>query len=78
VTELLPTRQAHDVRQGLLDYLTTTFALADQDARLALSEFLEDPQDGIFKGPYRRLRLPFRPADEGWRAALDWRPPFEP
>ncbi|MDQ1288833.1 MAG: hypothetical protein QG622_2399 [Actinomycetota bacterium] len=78
MTELLPTRQAHDVRQGLLDYLTTTFALADQDARLALSEFLEDQQDGIFKGPYVRLRLPFRPADHGWQAVLDWRPPFEP
>ena len=78
MTELLPTRQAHDVRQGLLDYLTTTFALADQDARLALSEFLEDPQDGIFKGPYLRLRLPFRPADDGWQTVLDWRPPFDP
>ena len=57
MTELLPTEQAHGVRQGLLDYLTTTFALADQDARLALSEFLEDSADGIFKGPYLRLRL---------------------
>jgi ATP-dependent helicase YprA (DUF1998 family) len=78
VTELLPTEQAHDVQQGLLDYLTTTFALADQDARLALSEFLEDPADGLFKGPYLRLRLPFRVADDGWERLLDWRLPFTP
>ena len=51
VTELLPSEQSAKVQEGLLDYLTTTFALADQDARLALSEFLEDPVDGLFKGP---------------------------
>ncbi len=78
MTELLPTEQAHGVRQGLLDYLTTTFALADQDARLALSEFLEDSADGIFKGPYLRLRLPYRAAADGWQQTLDWRPPLEP
>ena len=77
MSELLPTEQAHDIRQGLLDYLTTTFALTDQDARLALSEFLEDPANGIFKGPYLRLRLPFRPAADGWQANLAWRPPLE-
>jgi ATP-dependent helicase YprA (DUF1998 family) len=72
VTELLPTEQAHDIESGLLDYLTTTFALADQDARLALAEFLEDGVDGIFKGPYLRLRLPFRPAEPGWERVLSW------
>ena len=69
MTELLPTEQAHGVRQGLLDYLTTTFALADQDARLALSEFLEDSADGIFKGPYLRLRLAV--PGRGGRVAAD-------
>jgi hypothetical protein len=40
VSELLPSAQAREIRDGLLDYLTTTFALADPDARLALAEFL--------------------------------------
>ena len=60
MSELLPSTQAREIRDGLLDYLTTTFALADPDARLALSEFLSDREHGIFKGPYLRLRLPFR------------------
>ena len=72
MSELLPTVQAGEIRQGLLDYLTTTFALADPDAQLALAEFLSDREHGIFKGPYLRLRLPFRPAEDGWQRTLGW------
>src|SRR4051812_46109985 len=72
MSELLPTVQAANIRRGLIDYLTTTFALTDPDARDALDRFLSDRESGMFKGPYVRLRLPFRAADEGWRDALDW------
>lgn len=78
MSELLPTLQADDVRDGLVDFLSTTFALADQDARQALDTFLRHPEKGIFKGPYVRLRLPFRPADEGWRSTLEWYEGFPP
>jgi ATP-dependent helicase YprA (DUF1998 family) len=78
VSELLPTLQAEDVRQGLLDYLVTTFALADLEAGEALQEFLGHPEAGIFKGPYVRLRLPFRGADEGWQRSLEWRGSITP
>ncbi len=76
--ELLPSLMASDLRAGLVDYLTTTFALADPEASQALTQFLEDPDDGIFKGPYLRLRLPFRPATGDWRASLDWDPGLTP
>uniref|UniRef100_A8M876 Helicase superfamily 1 and 2 ATP-binding n=1 Tax=Salinispora arenicola (strain CNS-205) TaxID=391037 RepID=A8M876_SALAI len=72
MTELLPTVQAANVRYSLVDYLTTTFALTDEDARDGLDTFLSDPVTGMFKGPYVRLRLPFRPAEQGWRQHLDW------
>jgi len=78
VSELLPTTQAESVRRGLLDYLVTTFALTDSDARDALDAFLSNPESGMFKGPYVRLRLPFRPAGEGWRDALEWYEGFPP
>ena len=74
MSELLPTVQAEDVRESLLDYLTTTFALTDDDARSALIEFLGDPERGLFKGPFVRLRLPFQPAEDGWRSSLHWYP----
>lgn len=78
MSELLPPRQAARLRRGLLDYLTTTFALADGDAQAALTDFLADPVDGLFKGPYLRTSLPFRPAPA--RAeGLEWMPPgFHP
>lgn len=77
-SELLPTQQADVVQRGLLDYLVTTFALSDTDARDALDEFLADPANGIFKGPYARLRLPFRAAEPGWRDSLEWYEGFPP
>ncbi|MGT2427107.1 DEAD/DEAH box helicase [Amnibacterium kyonggiense] len=78
MSELLPTLQAADVRQGLVDYLATTFALADPEAQASLNRFLQHPRDGIFRGPYVRIRLPFRAAGPGWEQVLDWRPPLPP
>src|SRR5664279_3963281 len=78
MSELLPTVQAGNVRRALVDYLTTTFALSDDDAGDGLGAFLEDPDDGMFKGPYVRLRLPFRPAETGWRDTLEWYEGFPP
>jgi ATP-dependent helicase YprA (DUF1998 family) len=72
MSELLPTIQADRIRSSLVDYLTTTFALSDAEVRDGLDRFLSDPASGMFKGPYVRLRLPFRPAAEGWRESLEW------
>lgn len=71
---LLPTLQAEHLREGLTDYLATTFALTDPDAQAALTDFIGDPDTGIFKGPYVRLRLPFAPSGDGWSDDLDWWP----
>ncbi|MBT8225806.1 MAG: DEAD/DEAH box helicase [Dactylosporangium sp.] len=78
MSELLPTLQAGGIRTSLVDYLTTTFGLTDGDARDGLDRFLSDPATGMFKGPYVRLRLPFRPADPGWRDSLEWYEGFPP
>ena len=71
---LLPTLQAEHLREGLTDYLATTFALTDPDAQSALTDFVGDPDTGMFKGPYVRLRLPFAPAGDDWAEHLDWWP----
>ncbi|MQS07074.1 hypothetical protein, partial [Streptomyces alkaliphilus] len=70
-----PTLAADQVRGSLGQYLATTYALAEESTRGALERFLTDPGDGIFRGPYLRIRTPFRPAgDDGWREHLDWAP----
>ena len=71
---LLPTLQAEHLREGLTDYLATTFALTDPDAQAALTDFVGHPDTGMFKGPYVRLRLPFAPAADDWSDHLDWWP----
>lgn len=71
---LLPTLQAEHLREGLTDYLATTFALTDPDAQSALTDFVGHPDTGMFKGPYVRLRLPFAPAGDDWAEHLDWCP----
>ncbi|CAO5165699.1 DEAD/DEAH box helicase domain-containing protein [Frankia sp. AiPs1] len=69
-----PTVAADELRKTLTQYLTTTFALADSDEQAALATFLDDPEYGIYRGPYLRVRTPFRTAAEGWREHLDWTP----
>ncbi|WP_030744797.1 DEAD/DEAH box helicase [Streptomyces sp. NRRL S-31] len=69
-----PTLAAQTLRDTTVEYLTTTFALAEPDTQDALEAFLTDPADGLFRGPYLRLRRPFRPAADGWQRHLDWYP----
>ena len=71
MAEMLPLSQAKTVTKNLLDYLGTTFALADPDTRRVLDAFLQDPATGIFRGPYVRVRLPpLRPPGPRIRAAV--------
>ncbi|WP_062207660.1 DEAD/DEAH box helicase [Streptomyces sp. NBRC 109706] len=70
-----PTLAAQQVRDSLSQYLATTYALADESTRHALEQFIADPEDGIFRGPYLRVRTPFRPAEgDGWQRHLTWWP----
>ena len=69
-----PTLAAEELRRNLTQYLSTTFALADPPVRDALDKFLNHPQNGIFRGPYLRIRTPFREVTGDWRQNLDWAP----
>ncbi|MEV4670852.1 DEAD/DEAH box helicase [Actinomadura sp. NPDC049382] len=67
-----PTLEAQGLKESLLQYLSTTYGLADEGARKALHAFLGDEMTGMFRGPFLRLRTPFTPAQDGWRQHLDW------
>ncbi|GAA4241776.1 DEAD/DEAH box helicase [Actinomadura meridiana] len=69
-----PTLAADEVRRNLTQYLTTTFALADEQVRDGLERFLNHAEQGIFRGPYLRIRTPFRVEGDGWRGLLQWAP----
>lgn len=74
---MIPSIVARQVRETVLDYLRTTFGLADGEFEGELFEFL-DGEGGLFKGPYVDVRLPFRKGVEAERIPLDVRPGFEP
>ena len=69
-----PTIAADTLRRTLTQYLTTTFGLTEEGVRQGLEGFLSHPEQGIFRGPYLRIRTPFRPAEGDWRACLEWAP----
>ncbi|MEU2254447.1 DEAD/DEAH box helicase [Nocardia xishanensis] len=67
-----PTLEAVGLKESLLQYLSTTYALTDEGARESLHEFLGDENSGMFRGPFLRLRTPFTAGQPGWEALLDW------
>jgi ATP-dependent helicase YprA (DUF1998 family) len=69
-----PTLAAEELKTNLTQYLSTTFALADPPVRETLQKFLNHPANGIFRGPYLRIRTPFRTAHGGWPDILEWAP----
>ena len=76
---MIPSLVAGELKEAIVEYLATTFALTDDEAYSALSDFLLDENDGIFRGPFLRLRLPFVDAPPGSDPGLEWTPPgFQP
>ncbi|HKO89883.1 MAG TPA: DEAD/DEAH box helicase, partial [Polyangiaceae bacterium] len=78
---MIPALVASEIRETLLDYLRTTWALSDRNVERALFDFLQgksDPATSIFRGPYLRVRLPFAPKPPDAPVPLDIQPPYDP
>ncbi len=71
---MIPSLVVGEIRRALVDYLAATFSLADDQVREELAEFLTDNRRGIFRGPYLRVRTPFRAVGEEWSSPLGWLP----
>ncbi|VDG75448.1 ATP-dependent RNA helicase [Actinobaculum suis] len=79
---LNPIGAAKSIEAGISEYLTSSFTLNDPATSQALEDFLTDPVDGMFHGPFIRVRLPYQPAPENGTSAtqpLSWLPEgFQP
>lgn len=75
---MLPLQQAFEVKYSLIDYLKATFSFNDKSVHDAFYSFINDPLDGIFKGPYISLKLPFVKSDVNDDIPLDIQPNFPP
>ncbi|SLM31713.1 putative RNA helicase [Desulfamplus magnetovallimortis] len=75
---MLPAHIAQNIRKQVEYYLQATFSFLDKQAEKAFSLFINDPENGMFKGPWFQLKRPFRPAPENIKIPLDTTIPFNP
>lgn len=75
---MLPATLALDVKKQVLHYLEATFPMRDSEAEAALGQFFQDPDKGLFKGPWLQLKRPFSPAPDSNKKFFDLDVPFEP
>ena len=75
---MLPATLAQDIRQQILHYLEATFNFRRRDEEEALRRFINDPENGLFKGPWVQIRRPFRPAVDHGHQFFDLPAPFLP
>ena len=75
---MLPVHLADNIRKQVPFYLQSTFDFRDKEVEGAFTTFLNDPDTGLFKGPWVQLRRPFRPAVQSETAPFSFDVPFHP
>lgn len=77
---MLPFIQAEEIKYAVAEYLKSTYNFADNRLEQAFEDLLHDSHQGMFKGPYMQLRLPFEKMQKGTalEETLYIRPPFDP
>ncbi|RIJ42671.1 DEAD/DEAH box helicase [Pontibacter oryzae] len=61
---MLSLQQAYEIRESIIAYLNATFTFQDKKVHKAFYDFLTDNNNGIFKGPFVSIKLPFVKAKE--------------
>ncbi len=77
---MLPLQQAREVRDSIIEYIKATFKFKEKDVSDAFYRFIEDKEEGLFKGPFVSLKTPFVSAteEESKNIPLDIVPNFPP
>lgn len=65
---MLSLQQSYEVRASIIEYLKATFSFKEKEVGEAFLRFIEDEENGLFKGPYlcKRPSNPILP----WRAGF--------
>lgn len=75
---MLPLQQAYEIKHSIIEYLKATFSFNDKAVHDAFYSFITNQTNGIFKGPYISLKLPFVKAANSDAIPLDIKPNFPP
>ena len=74
---MIPSVLAQHIKEGISDFLKTTFPISTPFFHGMLERFLEKEGE-VFKGPYLSIQLPFRPGKVGKDFFKDFSIPFNP
>ena len=70
--------QAQEVKASVMQYLRDTFHFQDSELEAAFETLMRHPKEGLFKGPYISLKLPFVSAASAADSPLQITPDFPP
>jgi DEAD/DEAH box helicase domain-containing protein len=72
--------QADEIKSAVVEYLKATYNFDDKRIEQAFGDFLYNKRNGMFKGPYIHIRMPFEQVAEGINLedVLAIRPAFQP
>ncbi len=56
--------QADEIKNAVVEYLKATYNFDDKKLEQAFADFLYNKRNGMFKGPYIQIRLPFEQVDQ--------------
>ena len=57
---MLALQQAYEVKVSIIEYLKATYSFQDKAVQRAFLDLIENSMDGMFKGPYVSLKLPYK------------------
>jgi len=75
---MLPLQQSYEVKHSIIEYIKATFNFKDKIVNKAFYQFINDKENGIFKGPYVSLKLPFVKSGNPGDIPLEIQPNFPP
>ncbi|MGD9556708.1 MAG: DEAD/DEAH box helicase, partial [Mangrovibacterium sp.] len=77
---MLSLQQAIEIKESLLEYIKATYHFQDKNVQRAFYDFITDPVNGMFKGPYVSLKLPFVTAspEEEKQVTIEIKPGWTP
>lgn len=75
---MLPLQQTQELQSAITEYLKATFTFRNARLHDAFHRFLLNEREGLFRGPFVSVQLPFRKADPEKEIPLEIKPGFTP
>lgn len=76
---MLALQQAYEVKVSIIEYLKATYSFQDKTVEKAFLDLVTGDKDGMFKGPYISLKLPYKKYEGDLsQLSLEVIPPFRP